>query len=78
MMFDITIINLEAVSYLHMTPKKALTKVEKDKQYLHLQACLEGRRSFSPVVYSEGRTPGEESLDVNKRIDTLLSIKLKQ
>ena len=33
-MFDIIIVNLDAVSYLRMTPEKALAKVEKDKKDL--------------------------------------------
>ena len=40
-MFDIRIVNLDAGSYLRMTPEKALTKAEKEKKELYLQACLE-------------------------------------
>ena len=40
MMFDIRIFNLNAGSYLHMTPEKALTKAEKEKKDLYIQACL--------------------------------------
>ena len=39
-MFDIRIINLDAGSYLRMTPEKALSKSEKEKNDLYLQACL--------------------------------------
>ena len=31
-MFDILIFNLDLGSYLHMSPKKALEKAEKDKK----------------------------------------------
>ena len=49
-MFDIRIVNLDAVSYLRMMPEKALTKAEKEKKDLYLQACLERRRTFTPMV----------------------------
>ena len=49
-MFDIRIVNLDAGSYLRMTPEKALAKEEKEKKDLYLQACLERRRTFTPMV----------------------------
>ena len=33
-MFDIKIVNLDAGSYLHMTPEKALAKAEKERKDL--------------------------------------------
>ena len=39
-MSDIRIINLDAGSYLLMTPEKALAKAEKEDKDLCLQACL--------------------------------------
>ena len=49
-MIDIRIVNLDAGSYLRMTPKKALTKVQKEKNDFYLQACLESRRNFTTMV----------------------------
>ena len=49
-MFDIRIVNLDAGSYLRMTPEKVLTKAEKEKKDLYLQACLGRRRNFTPMV----------------------------
>ena len=49
-MFDIRIVNLDAGSYLHMTPEKALAKVEKENKDLYLQACLEFRSTFNTIV----------------------------
>ena len=49
-MFDIRIFNLDAGSYLHMTPEKALAKEEKEKKDLYLQDCLERRSTFTPMV----------------------------
>ena len=61
-MFDIKIVNLDAGSYLRMTPEKAFEKAEKEKKDLYLQACLERRRTFTPMVYSAIRIPGAEAL----------------
>ena len=49
-MFDIRIVNLYAGTYLRMTSEKALAKAEKEKKDLYLQACLELRRNFTPMV----------------------------
>ena len=56
-MFDIIIVNLDVGSYLCMTPEKALAKAEKEKKDLYLQACLELRRTFTPMVYSADGIP---------------------
>ena len=77
-MFDIIIVNLGVVSYLRMTPEKALAKTEKEKKDMYLQACLEHRRAFTPMVYSADRIPREEALAAQKRLAALLSYKLKQ
>ena len=77
-MFDIRIGNLDAGSYLRMVPEKALAKVEKEKNDLYLQACLERRRTFTPMVYSADGIPGAEALAAQKRLAALLSYKLKQ
>ena len=56
-MFDIRIFNLDAGSYLRMGPEKALAKADKEKKYLYLQACLERRSNFTPMVYSADGKP---------------------
>ena len=61
-----------------MTPEKALEKAEKEKKYLYLQACLERRRTFTPMVYSADGIPGAEALAAHKRLAALLSYKLNQ
>ena len=76
-MFDIIIVNLDAGSYLHMTPEKALAKAEKEKNYLCLQDCLDIISTFTPMVYSVGGIPGAEALAAQKRLTALLSYKLK-
>ena len=77
-MFDIQNFNLDAGSYLRMTPEKALTKAEKEKKDLYLQACLELRRTFTIMVYSAGGIPGVEDLATQNRLAALLSYNLKR
>ena len=77
-MFDIQIFNLDAGSYLCMTPEKALAKAEKEKKDLYFQACLERRRTFTPMVYYANRIPRVEALAAQKRLATLLSYKMKR
>ena len=78
LMFDIIIVNLNAGSYLHMTPKKALEKENKDKKGLYLQACLERRCSFTLMLYSADEITGVEALVEHKIIVLLLSFKMKR
>ena len=61
-MFDIIIVNLDLGSYLRLTPEKALAKTEKEKKDLYLQACLERRRTLTPMLYSADGIPGAEAL----------------
>ena len=49
-MFDIRIVNLDGGSYMRMTPEMALAKAEKEKKDFYLQACLERRRTLTPMV----------------------------
>ena len=77
-MFDIQIANLDMGSYLCMTPEKDLAKAEKGRKDLYLQAYLERRRNFTPMVYSADGIPREESLAAQKSLAALLSYKLKR
>ena len=77
-MFDIRIFNHNAGSYLRMTPEKALSKAEKEKNDLYLQACLERRITFTPMVYSSDGIPGAEAIAAQKRLAALLSYKMKR
>ena len=54
-MFNIEIVKLDAGSYLHMTPEKALAKADKEKKDLYLQACLEHISILTIMVYSADR-----------------------
>ena len=72
------LVNIDAGSYLRMTPEKALAKAKKEKKDLYLQACLECRRTFTPMVYSADGISGSEALAAQKRLASLISYKLKQ
>ena len=48
------------------------------REDLYLQACLERRRTFTPMVYSADGIPGAEALAAQKRLAALLNYKLKQ
>ena len=61
-----------------MTPEKALAKAEKEKKDIYLQACLERRRTFTPMVYYADGTTKAEALAAQKRLAALLSYKLKR
>ena len=60
-----------------MTPEKSLAKAEKEKKDFYLQACLERRRTFIPMIYSAEKIPGAEALTAQKILAALLSHKLK-
>ena len=75
-MFDIIIVNLDAGSYLHMTPKKALEKAEKEMKDLYLKDCMECRRSFTPMVYYADGIPRAEAISAQKRLAALLIFNL--
>ena len=49
-MFEMRISNLDAGSYMRMTPKNDLAKAEKERKGLYIQSCLDHRRSFIPMV----------------------------
>ena len=77
-MLEIRIVNLDAGSYLRITPEKALAKGEKEKKYLYLQACLERRSTCNRTVYSADGIPSAKALVAQKMLAALLSYKLKR
>ena len=61
-----------------MTPEKALAKGENEKKDLYLQACLDCRRTFTPMIYSAYGIPRLKALAAQKRVARLISYKLNQ
>ena len=77
-MFEIRIFNLDAGSYLHITPEKYLAKAEKEKKDFYLQAFLECRWNFTPMVYSANRITRAEALAAQNKLAALIIYKLKR
>ena len=77
-MVDIKVVTLNVSSYMRMTPEKTLAKTENEKKELYLQACLERRRTFTPMLYYVDGIPGSEAMAAQKILAALLSYKLKQ
>ena len=61
-----------------MIPEKDIAKGEKENKDLDLQACLERRRTFTPMVYPADGIPVAEALAAHKRLAALLSYKQKR
>ena len=77
-LFDMRIVNLDAVSYLRQTSAKSLGTAEKEKKDKYLHSYLECLRSFTPMVYSTDGIPGMESIAAHRRLAALISNKPKQ
>jgi hypothetical protein len=76
--FDIRITDTEAKSYRSMDPAKVLARGEKEKKDKYLQACVDRRRSFTPLVFSIDGLRGKEGKGAQKRLAFLLSGKWKK
>ena len=76
-MSDIRIFNLDTGSYVRMTLEKALESAEKENKALYPQACVERRRTFTPMVYCADTIPGAEALAAQNRLAAILRYKLK-
>ena len=76
--FDIRIVNLDEGSYLRQRYTKDLETAEKDNKNKYLQACLDSRRSFTPMLYLEDGISGTEVVAAQECLSPLLHNKLKQ
>ena len=56
-LFGVFIINLDANSYLRITPEKALAKAKNEKKHKYLQYYIECRRNLTPLFLSADRIP---------------------
>eukprot|EP00957_Ditylum_brightwellii_P193254 14714696-Ditylum_brightwellii.AAC.1 len=59
-------------------PSKVLLAAEKEKKKKYLDACIERRRTFTPLVYSADGMAGAEAWVAEKRLASHLSNKLKR
>ena len=72
---NICITDTDAPSYSDKTSKKVLETHAKRKKDKYLQACLDRRRSFTPLVYSVDGMACKEARVFEKRIASFLSDK---
>ena len=72
---DIRITDTDANSYKDISSSKVLERAAKAKKAKYLQACLDRRRSFKPLVYSVDGIACEEAKAFEKRIACLLAEK---
>ena len=76
--FDVRIADTDAPSYRGQDPKKVLARHEKEKKDKYLDACIERRRQFTPLVYSVDGLMGSEARAASKRLASHLANKWKR
>jgi hypothetical protein len=76
--FDIRITDTDASAYWGQATDKILLKHEKEKKTRYLQACLDQRRHFTPLVFSVDGVLGSEAKAASKRLAARLSAKWKR
>ena len=72
-LFDMQIVNLDAVSYLCQTSVKDLASVEKRKKEKYLYPSLDLTSSFTTMLYSAESIPRIETVAVQQRLAWILS-----
>jgi len=73
---DVRVTDTDAKSYSSTSSAKVLEKAAKLKKDKYLDACLERRRSFAPLVYSVDGMACKEAKAFEKRVASLLASKL--
>jgi hypothetical protein len=73
--FDVRITDVQAPSNQGMDPAKILARHEREKKGKYLEACLERRRHFTPLVYSVDGMMGCEAKAAGKKLASHLSAK---
>ena len=72
---DVRITDTDAKSYAGTSSEKVLQRAAKEKKDKYLDACLERRRSFTPLVYSVDGVAHKEARAFERRIAGLLASK---
>ena len=73
---DIQVTDTDARSYQSITSEKVLERAANVKKSKYLEACLERRRSFIPLVYSVDGMVCKEVRAFEKRVTSLIATKL--
>ena len=76
--FDITICDTDCLTYRNHSPESVLAGREKVKKRKHLAACLERRRTFTPLVFSVDGLRGSEATAASKQLAAKLAGKWKR
>ena len=74
-MFDIRITDTDSKSYGNVSSAKILASQAKEKKKKYELACIEQRRSFTPLVYSVDGMPCAEARAWEKRVASKLAEK---
>ena len=73
---DIRVTDTDCRSYSSSSSAKVLEKATREKKAKYLDACIQRRRSFTPLVYSVDGMACKEALAFEKRVASLLASKL--
>ena len=74
---NMSVVNTDALTYLSKAPDKCHHEAENGKKKIYLEACLQQRWHFSPVVASVDGLLGVEATATLKRIASCLATKWK-
>jgi hypothetical protein len=77
-LFDVRITDTESRSTRNQDPARIIAKCEKEKKAKHLEACLERRKDFVPLVYSVDGISGREAKSAERRLASALAWKWKR
>ena len=73
--FDVCVVGKYVASYDSRHPHKILSQNERSKKEKYLEACLERRYKFTPIVFSVDRLMGGEKKVATKKMATDMSKK---
>jgi hypothetical protein len=76
--FDSRITQTDAPTYRGKDPAKVLADAESEKKAKYLQACLDRRRHFTPMVYLVDGMTGDEARAAEKKLASALAGKWKR
>ena len=76
--FDVRITNTQTRTCRNQDPIRVLEKCEWEKKNKHLEACLERRTYFAPLVYSVDGIAAREAKAAKRRLASALAWKWKQ
>ena len=75
---DVRITDTDQPTYRGSSSEKVLERQAKAKKDFYLQACVERRRSFAPLVYSVDGMAAKEAKAFEKRVASLLAEKWRR